>query len=83
MQEACTLTIDKDCEGRQCDVGLVPAVLEKVNPDPKDTTAILCGPPIMIKFTLMSFGKAGLTPRADLYDPGEAHEVRYRDLQAV
>ena len=57
-----TLTIDKDCEGWQCDVGLVPAVLEKMNPDPKDTIAILCGPPIMIKFTLMSFEKLGFTP---------------------
>ena len=57
-----TLTIDKDCEGWQCDVGLVPTVLEKMAPDPKDTIAILCGPPIMIKFTLMSFEKLGFTP---------------------
>ena len=57
-----TLTIDKACEGWQCDVGLVPAVLESKNPSPKDTIAILCGPPIMIKFTLMSFEKMGFTP---------------------
>jgi len=57
-----TLTIDKDCEGWQCDVGLVPTVLEKMNPDPKNTIAITCGPPIMIKFALMSFEKLGFTP---------------------
>jgi sulfhydrogenase subunit gamma (sulfur reductase) len=57
-----TLTIDKECEDWQCDVGLVPAVLERVAPSPENTVAILCGPPIMIKFTLMSFEKLGFTP---------------------
>lgn len=56
-----TLTIDKECGGWQCDVGLVPAILEKMNPDPANTIAITCGPPIMIKFALMSFRKLGFT----------------------
>jgi NAD(P)H-flavin reductase len=37
-------------------------VLEKMAPKPDNTIAILCGPPIMIKFTLMSFEKMGFTP---------------------
>jgi len=57
-----TLTIDKECEGWQCDIGLVPHVLERMEPDPKNTIAITCGPPIMIKFALMSFDKLGFTP---------------------
>jgi len=57
-----TLTIDKPCEGWQCDVGLVPAVLESKGYKPDDTIAILCGPPIMIRFTLISFEKMGFTP---------------------
>jgi sulfhydrogenase subunit gamma (sulfur reductase) len=57
-----TLTIDKECEGWQCDIGLVPHVLERMNPDPRNTIAITCGPPIMIKFALMSFDKLGFTP---------------------
>jgi sulfhydrogenase subunit gamma (sulfur reductase) len=57
-----TLTIDRDCDGWQCDVGLVPTVLERMNPDPADTVAITCGPPIMIKFALISFAKLGFTP---------------------
>jgi sulfhydrogenase subunit gamma (sulfur reductase) len=61
-----TLTIDKDCDGWQCDVGLVPHVLERMNPDPKNTIAITCGPPIMIKFALMSFEKLGFTPEQTL-----------------
>ena len=56
------LTIDRECDGWQCDVGLVPHVLERMNPDPADTIAITCGPPIMIKFALMSFQKLGFTP---------------------
>ncbi len=53
------LTIDKECEGWQCDVGLVPHVLERMNPNPENMVAVMCGPPIMIKFTLMSFQKLG------------------------
>jgi NAD(P)H-flavin reductase len=56
-----TLTIDKECDGWQCDVGLVPHVLERMNPNPADTIAITCGPPIMIKFALMSFRKLGFS----------------------
>jgi NAD(P)H-flavin reductase len=56
-----TLTIDKECEGWQCDVGLVPTVLERMNPDPANTIAVLCGPPIMIKFSLVSFRKLGFS----------------------
>jgi NAD(P)H-flavin reductase len=57
-----TLTIDRDCDGWQCDVGLVPTVLERMNPDPANTIAITCGPPIMIRFALISFAKLGFTP---------------------
>ena len=41
---------------------MVPTVLERMNPDPANTIAITCGPPIMIKFALMSFQKLGFTP---------------------
>lgn len=56
------LTIDRECDGWQCDVGLVPAVLERMAPSPENTIAITCGPPIMIKFALLSFKKLGFTP---------------------
>ena len=39
---------DKDWKGK---VGLVPNVLEEVAPPANDTYAVICGPPIMIKFT--------------------------------
>ena len=56
------LTIDRECEGWQCDVGMVPTVLERMAPSPENTIAITCGPPIMIKFALISFEKLGFTP---------------------
>ena len=39
---------DRDWMGK---VGLVPNVLEEVAPPSENTYAVLCGPPIMIKFT--------------------------------
>jgi NAD(P)H-flavin reductase len=39
---------DKDWKGK---VGLVPNILEEVASSSNDTYAVICGPPIMIKFT--------------------------------
>lgn len=39
---------DKDWKGK---VGLVPNVLEEVAPASENTYAVICGPPVMIKFT--------------------------------
>ena len=40
-------------------VGFVPTVLEDVAPSPENCIAVICGPPIMIKFTLISLKKLG------------------------
>ena len=40
-------------------VGFVPTVVEQTAPDSQDTIAIVCGPPIMIKFTLPVLEKLG------------------------
>ena len=48
------LTVDKADNGWNQHVGVVPAVLEKLKPSPDNTLALICGPPIMIKFTLAS-----------------------------
>ena len=47
-----TLTIDREAEGWPHRVGLIPNILKEMNPSPENTIAVLCGPPIMIKFTL-------------------------------
>ena len=46
------LTIDREAEGWTEKVGLVPNVLKEVAPTSKDAYALVCGPPIMIKYTL-------------------------------
>lgn len=46
-------------EGWDGMVGLVPVVLEKMNPSPENTVVIMCGPPVMIKFTLQTLDKLG------------------------
>jgi NAD(P)H-flavin reductase len=42
-------------------VGLIPPVLEEMAPSPDNAMAIICGPPIMIKFTLISLDKLGFS----------------------
>ncbi len=56
------LTIDKPYEGWTKKVGLVPPVLEEMAPSPKDAYAVVCGPPIMIRFTLPVLFKLGFSP---------------------
>lgn len=52
------LTIDRPQEGWDGHVGFVPAYVKEVN-IPTDRTAVLCGPPIMIKFTLQALLELG------------------------
>ncbi len=53
----CHLTIDNPFEGWNGLVGLIPNILTELNPDPKKTIVVLCGPPIMIKFTVQALEK--------------------------
>ena len=41
------------------EIGFVPAILEKIAPSANNTVAIVCGPPIMIKFTFPILEKLG------------------------
>ena len=55
------ITVDKGDEtwkGRQ---GFVPAVCKEVAPSPANTVTVICGPPIMIKFTLPVFFDLGFS----------------------
>jgi NAD(P)H-flavin reductase len=48
------------------ETGFVPMVLEKISPSSLNTVAILCGPPVMIKFTLPVLKKLGFQDK-DIY----------------
>lgn len=54
-------TIDRPEDGWTKRVGFVPAVTKEVAPDPTDTYAIICGPPIMIKFTMPVMDELGFS----------------------
>lgn len=43
-------------------VGYVPAVLEEMSPKPDNTVAVVCGPPVMTRFTLPILTKLGFPP---------------------
>ncbi len=53
------ITVDRADENWKGREGFVPAVLEQVAPSSKDTIALICGPPIMLKFTLPVLTKLG------------------------
>ncbi|UCF97301.1 MAG: FAD/NAD(P)-binding protein [Spirochaetaceae bacterium] len=56
------LTVDKgeqDWSGR---VGFVPAVLQDIAPSSKNAFVLLCGPPVMLKFTMVPLLKLGFPP---------------------
>ncbi|HPT20592.1 MAG TPA: FAD/NAD(P)-binding protein [Bacteroidales bacterium] len=41
------------------EIGFVPTIVEKVAPSAENTIAVVCGPPVMIKFTLPVLAKLG------------------------
>ena len=56
------LTVDEADETWIGDVGLITELLEKIAPSPQNTTAITCGPPIMIFFADKTLQKLGFQP---------------------
>ncbi|HBP64342.1 MAG TPA: heterodisulfide reductase subunit F [Desulfosporosinus sp.] len=55
-------TIDKPAEGWNKHVGFIPTIVGEVAPSAVDTYAVVCGPPVMIKYTLPVLEKLGFTP---------------------
>jgi NAD(P)H-flavin reductase len=56
------VTIDREVPNWNYKVGFVPAVTKEVCPPPADTAALICGPPVMIKFTQPVLDEAGYKP---------------------
>jgi NAD(P)H-flavin reductase len=55
------LTVDQGDESWIDNVGLITELLEKVAPSPENAVTITCGPPIMIKFVMLTLKKLGFT----------------------
>jgi NAD(P)H-flavin reductase len=56
------LTVDQADENWHTHVGLITELLQNVAPSPENAVAIICGPPAMIKFTLLTLARLGFTP---------------------
>ncbi|HPC86069.1 MAG TPA: FAD/NAD(P)-binding protein [Smithellaceae bacterium] len=55
------ITVDKGNETWKGREGFVPAVCKEVAPSPENAVAVICGPPVMIKFTLPVFFDLGFS----------------------
>jgi NAD(P)H-flavin reductase len=56
------VTVDEGDETWAGNVGLITELLEQVAPSPENAVTITCGPPVMIKFTLLTLERLGFTP---------------------
>lgn len=56
------LTVDRGDNGWKGRVGVVPAIAKEVAPSAENAYALVCGPPIMIKFTLPVVHELGFPP---------------------
>jgi len=57
------VTIDRAVPGWTRLVGFVPAVLKEVAPSSDNAILIVCGPPIMIRFTMPVINELGFSPK--------------------
>lgn len=55
-------TIDKPVDGWTKHVGFIPAITEQIAPSSQNAYAVVCGPPVMIKYTLPVLEKLGFLP---------------------
>lgn len=55
------ITVDREAPGWDGLVGFVPTIAGEVAPSPENAVALICGPPIMIKFTMPPLEKIGWT----------------------
>ena len=53
------LTVDQGDAAWSGQVGLITTLLERVAPSPENAVAVICGPPIMIKFVILTLEKLG------------------------
>lgn len=53
------LTVDKPCDGWGCSIGVVTELWKETEISPKNAVAVVCGPPIMIKFVSLKLLESG------------------------
>lgn len=61
------LTVDQKADGWEGHVGLIPTVTQTLAPSATNTVAVVCGPPVMMKFTLPVLKNLGFSDRDILF----------------
>ncbi|TFH31280.1 MAG: heterodisulfide reductase subunit F [Promethearchaeota archaeon] len=61
-----TITIDREVEGWKKKVGFVPTITKEISPSPENAIAIVCGPAIMLKYTLPVLQELGFADESIL-----------------
>ncbi len=56
------VTVDKGDENWEGRTGVVPVIVKELRVDTENTVALVCGPPVMIKFTLPVLAELGFAP---------------------
>ena len=67
-----TETVDRGDEQWRGNVGVITTLMTDTMVDPRKTVAIVCGPPVMYKFVIMSLYKMGMVDR-NIYVSLERH----------
>lgn len=57
------VTVDRGAKGWRGNVGVVPALIRRATFDPANTVALVCGPEVMMRFTMMELQKRGVSPQ--------------------
>ena len=61
--DAAEVTVDHAPPGWPGNVGVVPALISKIPFDPSRTVALICGPEVMMRFTVMELMRRGVEPQ--------------------
>ncbi len=55
------MTVDRGDEDWQGNVGVITTLFPKINVNPRNTVAVVCGPPIVYRFVLMELSGKGIS----------------------
>jgi NAD(P)H-flavin reductase len=57
------ITVDRTQGNWRANIGVVPALVSQINLDPLHTVAFVCGPEIMMRFSILELNKHGIEDR--------------------
>ena len=77
------VTVDHADADWRGNVGVVPDLIPRAAFDPQDAIALVCGPEVMMRFTVSALRDAGIAAEPHLSLDGAQHEMRHRPLRPL